>query len=194
MMFELLLQVRQTLNTPGPLRSIGGLEIFEGSKPMILPLSIERPSQRPIPYAGLPGDGHGLRRLQSIFGIISILLSDTAVEISSLQSSNRCAHGHESYRTLRDGSFGVRCPRHFVPGYDHALPPGRNTFRTGALIRLGSAGAFRKGVASIYETQMPEKNCYLVAAVHARPLFSSAEFAVGSSPQLLGPRQVSLDE
>src|ERR1700726_3250613 len=28
-------------------------------------------------------------------------------EISSLQSSNRCAHLRESNRTLRDGSFGV---------------------------------------------------------------------------------------
>ena len=28
----------------------------------------------------------------------------------------------ESYRTLRDGSFGWRGPRHFVPGYDHAVP------------------------------------------------------------------------
>ena len=26
--------------------------------------------------------------------------------------------------SLRDGSFGARCPRHFVPGYDHATPPG----------------------------------------------------------------------
>jgi len=34
-----------------------------------------------------------------------ILLSDTALEISSLKSSNRWAHLHESYRTLRDGSF-----------------------------------------------------------------------------------------
>src|SRR5262249_54013564 len=31
---------------------------------------------------------------------------------------------HRSYRTLRDGSFGVPCPRHFVPGYDRAVPPG----------------------------------------------------------------------
>src|ERR1700676_2413153 len=29
-----------------------------------------------------------------------------------------------SYRTLRDGSFEGRFPRHFVPGYDHAVPPG----------------------------------------------------------------------
>jgi hypothetical protein len=32
--------------------------------------------------------------------------------------SNRCAYLHESYRTLRDGSLGWRCSRHFVPGYD----------------------------------------------------------------------------
>jgi hypothetical protein len=36
-----------------------------------------------------------------------------------------CAHLHESDRTLRDGSFGWRCPRHFVPGYDRTVPPGR---------------------------------------------------------------------
>ena len=35
-------------------------------------------------------------------------------EIPSLQSSNRCAHLHESHRTLRDGSLGWRCPRQFV--------------------------------------------------------------------------------
>src|ERR1700674_2168457 len=57
-------------------------------------------------------------------------LSDTAFEISSLTSSTRCAHGHEAYRSLRDGSFGMRCPRHFVPGYDHAVPPGQNTFQS----------------------------------------------------------------
>src|SRR5271166_3891080 len=45
-------------------------------------------------------------------------------EISPLQSSNRCAYLHESHRTLRDGSLGWRCPRHFVPGYDRTVPPG----------------------------------------------------------------------
>ena len=44
--------------------------------------------------------------------------------ITSGQSSNRSAHPHRSHRTLRDGSFGARCSRHFVPGYDHAVPPG----------------------------------------------------------------------
>ena len=38
--------------------------------------------------------------------------------------SNPSIHPHRSFRTLRDGSFGVRCPRHFVPGYDRAVPPG----------------------------------------------------------------------
>src|ERR1700726_4124692 len=30
-----------------------------------------------------------------------------------------------SYRTLRDGSFDGRFPRHFVPGYDRVVPRGR---------------------------------------------------------------------
>jgi hypothetical protein len=73
-------------------------------------------------------------------GTISIPFSDTAFEISSLQSSNRRAHLHESHRALWDGSFGGRRPRHFVPGYDHAVPPGRNTFRAEALIKLALMG------------------------------------------------------
>jgi hypothetical protein len=52
---------------------------------------------------------------------VSVFLFET----SSLQSSNRWAQLHESDRTLRDGSFGWRCPRHFVPGYDRTVPPGR---------------------------------------------------------------------
>ena len=31
-------------------------------------------------------------------------------------SSYLCVRRRESDRTLRDGSFGWRCPRHFVPG------------------------------------------------------------------------------
>jgi hypothetical protein len=31
-------------------------------------------------------------------------------------------------RTLRDGSLEGCFPRHFVPGYDQAVPPGQNTF------------------------------------------------------------------
>ena len=67
-------------------------------------------------------------------GIISILLSDSGFEISSLQFRIGCAHADESDRTLRDGSIWGARPRHFVPGYDHAVPPGRNTFRAEALI------------------------------------------------------------
>ena len=33
-----------------------------------------------------------------------------------------------SYRTLRDGSFEGRFPRHFVPGYDQPVPPGQKPF------------------------------------------------------------------
>src|SRR5271166_1880225 len=61
-------------------------------------------------------------------------------EISPLQSSNRCAYLHESHRTLRDGSLGWRCPRHFVPGYGRTVPPGH--FATGS--RLARTGSFRR--------------------------------------------------
>ena len=39
--------------------------------------------------------------------------------------------GARSYRTLRDGSFEGRFPRHFVPGYDRCCPYGTRlqTFR-----------------------------------------------------------------
>ena len=46
-------------------------------------------------------------------------------EISSFQSSNRCAHLYGSHRTLRHGLFVGACSRHFVPGYDRTVPPGR---------------------------------------------------------------------
>jgi len=29
--------------------------------------------------------------------------------------------------------FGGRCSRHFVPGYDRSVPPGRNTLRRGKI-------------------------------------------------------------
>jgi hypothetical protein len=41
---------------------------------------------------------------------------------------NRCACLRESDRTLRDRSFGWRCPRHFVPGYDRTVLPGQKPF------------------------------------------------------------------
>jgi hypothetical protein len=36
--------------------------------------------------------------------------------------------------------LGRRYPRHFVPGYDHALPLGRNKFRAEVLIKLALMG------------------------------------------------------
>src|ERR1700733_7146277 len=44
---------------------------------------------------------------------------------STVQSSNWCADRRQSHRTLRDGSVGGAIPRHFVPGYDRNVPPGR---------------------------------------------------------------------
>jgi hypothetical protein len=41
---------------------------------------------------------------------------------------SRCARPRESDRTLRDGSFGWCCPRHFVPGYDRTVPQEQKPF------------------------------------------------------------------
>ena len=54
----------------------------------------------------------------------SILLSDAAHVRPKTFSIDSCVHLQESHRTLRDGSFGWRSPRHFVPGYDRIVPPG----------------------------------------------------------------------
>jgi hypothetical protein len=43
-----------------------------------------------------------------------------------------------SYRALRDGIFEGHFPRHFVPGYDHAVPLGQNPVE--ALIKLALMG------------------------------------------------------
>jgi hypothetical protein len=34
---------------------------------------------------------------------------------------------YDAKHILRDGSFEGRFPRHFVPAYDHAVPPGQNS-------------------------------------------------------------------
>ena len=77
---------------------------------------------------------------QCILGIISILLSDTAFEFSSLQSSNRSAHPRNHTVAYGTAILGWRYPRHFAPGYDRAVPLGRNTFRAEALIKLALMG------------------------------------------------------
>src|ERR1700693_3984169 len=60
-------------------------------------------------------------------------------EISSLQSSNRCAHLRQSHRTLRDGSFGVTLSQ--------ALRARLRSHRPSGTIRnrlwLGGQGSFR---------------------------------------------------
>jgi hypothetical protein len=57
---------------------------------------------------------------------------DWSDEISNTKTENIYVGGliscARSSRTLRDGSFEGRFPRHFVPGYYHAVPPGQNTF------------------------------------------------------------------
>ena len=94
-------------------------------------------------------------------GIISILLSDTAFEISSLQSSNRCAHLHESYRTLRDGSFGVALSQALRARLRSCCPSGIKAFahRRGPRIKsalmgftLGKPPLIRCALKGVLET------------------------------------------
>jgi hypothetical protein len=57
--------------------------------------------------------------------------SNTKYKATRHPSWRRCTSGFSysrSDRALRDGSLGGRFPRHLVPGYDHAVPLGRNTF------------------------------------------------------------------
>ena len=69
------------------------------------------------------GDGVfsvGTNLLRRVFG----LPKETGRYISTRNTCGiSCAR---SYRTLRDGSFDGRFPRHFVPGYDQPVPPGQS--------------------------------------------------------------------
>jgi hypothetical protein len=51
--------------------------------------------------------------------------------------AHTCANHTVPYGT---GLLGCAGPRHFVPGYDHAVAPGRKTFRAEALIELARIG------------------------------------------------------
>src|SRR5271165_3393155 len=98
-----------------------------------------------------------------------------AFEISSLQSSNRCAHLHESHRTLRDGSLGWRCPRHFVPGYDRCCP-------YGALAGIASASshkseAYRRRRFGRFSRR--ERRAYFDPYVRSEQRRKSAQSAIG---------------
>ena len=44
--------------------------------------------------------------------------------------ANRCAYQHNHTVPYGTALLGWRCPRHFVPGYDQAVPLGRNYLRT----------------------------------------------------------------
>ena len=93
-----------------------------------------RRKNRPVGY-GMIGrsESHSISRRPVRRVSVAVFLFET----SSLQSSNRCAHLHESDRTLRDGSFGWRCSRHFVPGYDRTVPPGRTILSLSAFVENG---------------------------------------------------------
>jgi hypothetical protein len=82
--------------------------------------SLERSSRRIRYDQGAPNP----RGIPDIFQ--HRFVSNLHSQFDHTESSNRCAHLHESYRTLRDGSLGWRFSRHFVPGYDRTVPPGHS--------------------------------------------------------------------
>ena len=56
-----------------------------------------------------------------------------------------------SYRTLRDGSFEGRFPRHFVPCYDRTVPPGHMSTATALkaeMSKLQGVGALKRRAES----------------------------------------------
>jgi hypothetical protein len=57
-----------------------------------------------------------------------------------------------SDRTLRDGSFGRRWPRHFVPGYDRTVPAGHSQQ---ALARGSPKRVKRLSVVSLQRREGP---------------------------------------
>src|ERR1700736_3557163 len=84
---------------------------------------------RPVGYGMIRRGVRAIRRLEKeISNAVSLSRTGMIPGIS-------CAR---SYRTLRDGSFEGRFPRHFVPGYDHAVPPGQKPFRPSKGLALSS--------------------------------------------------------
>jgi hypothetical protein len=73
---------------------------------------------------------HSLVAKKSLMNPSQYFFSHRARSFVTPNSNHRIgAHAwRESDRTLRDGSFGWRCPRHFVPGYDRTVPPGQKPF------------------------------------------------------------------
>jgi hypothetical protein len=93
---------------------------------------------RPVGY-GMIG-GHGLMTPPMLFW--GSFLFCSAIPHSKPPSNLRivahtCANHTVPYGTAL---LGWRCSRHFVPGYDHAVPLGRNTFCAEAFIKLALMG------------------------------------------------------
>src|SRR5271166_4408133 len=61
--------------------------------------------------------------------------------MSSVSTTNISGTDHDFGRPLRDGGLSVSLPRHFVPGYYHAVPPGQIHSSAEALLKLTLMGA-----------------------------------------------------
>ena len=102
-----------------------------------------------------------------------------------------------SYRTLRDDSLGRGCPRHFVPGYYHAVPPGtRYILRSDALFKLALMG-LKAWVEPYYPfgTKSQPKNSPYLHAIRdwylSPPLWANRrEFTGASSGPALTPGSI----
>jgi hypothetical protein len=75
---------------------------------------------RPVGYGLIRVDG----RTDSTIGVIKFRLRQYEAYLRRKMPWNVWDSYARSYRALRDGSLGRRFPRRFVPGYDHAVPPG----------------------------------------------------------------------
>ena len=118
-------------HSPVAKQSFGGLERFDESKPMI---RIQDPNtflcaENAMNVQARESLCHGKNCIVGQKSYNKNVFSFRIRNFVTPITSNRCAHLHESHRTLRDGSLGWRCPRHFVPGYDRTVPPGH--FATG---------------------------------------------------------------
>src|ERR1700730_11008033 len=94
-----------------------------------------------------------------------------------------------SYRTLRDGSFEGRCPRHFVPGYDRCCPYG--DCRTSAKNELFSCfwtiktacPPFKNACTGILERRLFQNGQSPTAPVGTTPIVASHEVPGKASPR-----------
>src|SRR6202011_3354730 len=76
----------------------------------------------------------GLRRRNAFRDHFYLAIPHSKFPPSNLRiGAHTCTNHTVPYGTAL---LGWRSPRHFVPGYDHAVPLGRNTFRAEALTKL----------------------------------------------------------